>query len=97
MPESRRIVVPEFPQSRGAFGARKPFRPTPSMITTFSGVTSTGTPNCLRQESVLCGSALAGKLCNFEVPLAMEAKRAALWAIDLSAGSFASPAKQVDV
>ena len=45
---------------------------------------------------MLCGSALAGKLCNVEDPSAMDAKSAARWAIDLSAGSSAVPAKRIE-
>jgi len=75
IPESMRMVEPEFPASSGPDGARRPSRPTPAIFTTLS-LRSILTPSDFRQLSVDWQSALEEKKWISLGPSAMAASMA---------------------
>jgi len=90
IPDKSLIVVPEFPQSRGAAGALSPLRPLPF---TCSDVPAwlTSMPRFRIQLRVLNGSAADGNDSMELVPSAILLMRRARWARDLSPGTEIVP------
>ena len=75
MPESRRIVVPEFPASRARQLLLSPRQPWPVTRTDVLS-TFTSAPRAFMQPSVLWQSAAGAKLLSSLVPSAMPASMA---------------------
>jgi hypothetical protein len=90
IPESIRIVDPEFPQSNAVEGAlNPPSRPTISKVPFCCFDISQ--PSARKQRNVLWQSAPVEKFSNREVPLASAASIAYRCEIDLSPGSRIAP------
>ena len=86
MPAMRRIVVPEFPQSRSASGlTNRPEMPSTTSVPG-SGV-SMSTPSWRMAAAVLRQSSPSRKLRITQVPLDREASRTARWEMLLSGGT----------
>ncbi len=85
-PASRRIVVPELPQSSGPSAARRPFRPEPC-----TSEASACTPRARRHTAVDFTSAPGERPRRCEVPPASAPRMSARWEIDLSPGRLTSP------
>ena len=93
-PSIRRMVVPEFPQSRIPGGSWRPLRPTPCTLTISpAAISDTSTPMALRQVAVLRGSSAGSKPSISVVPSAIAPNKRARWEIDLSPGTRMVPRK----
>jgi hypothetical protein len=91
-PESRRMVVPEFPASSTPAGSARPRRPAPvTARAPPSARSSNRTPSSARHERVERQSPVASGRRISLVPSAMAAKRSARWVMDLSAGGAYAP------
>jgi hypothetical protein len=90
IPESMRIVDPEFPQSKGAAGGRnEPLQPSISTLVPLFFILAPSAPIHAR---VLAQSAPLEKFSNFVVPLANAASIAYRWEMDLSPRNCKVPA-----
>ena len=88
-PASRRIVVPELPQSSGRAAARRPFMPEPR-----TRPASISTPSARRQAAVDATSAPADRPRTWLSPSAIAPSINARCEIDLSPGSRSSPSRR---
>ncbi len=89
-PAKRRMVVPEFPQSSGAEGARRPSSPLPVMSRVPSS-SATLTPMAWRAARVERLSSPREPPVTRLTPEASPAKRMARWAMLLSPGTGTLP------
>src|SRR5512134_860725 len=92
-PVSRRIVVPEFPQSITSGASVRPCSPLP-WITSVSPLSSICMPSALNASMVLSVSWARRKFLTTPLPLAMEENMTALWDMDLSGGGVISPERR---
>ena len=90
MPESKRMVVPEFSASSARQLLLSPCNPRPVTRTVLSS-TFTSAPNAFMQFKVLWQSAAAAKWRNSLVPSARAAIIAYRWEMDLSPGGSTPP------
>ena len=89
IPASRRIVVPDPPQSSGTAGSRS--RPIPCTTTSVGPDCSTVTPRSRTTRSVARQSLAARKLWTRVGPSASAPNSTARWLIDLSPGTRTVP------
>lgn len=85
------MVVPEFPASRGEFGACNPLSPGESMSNDVGDSCKMATPSFCRQAIVLWQSAAGESLETLHRPLASSEKMSARCEMDLSPGTCNVP------
>src|SRR5579884_2594727 len=88
-PASRRMVVPELPQSSEPDGGRRPRSPRPTTTSP-----STSTPSARRQPAVLSTSAPGDSPRTRATPSATAFRISARWEMDLSPGTRTSPSRR---
>ena len=86
-PSNNRVVVPEFPQSRGSFGSVN----FPPLMTTSSPSSRIRIPHASRHLRVDITSAPVDRLDMRDVPSANAANMSDRWEMDLSPGNVISP------
>ena len=87
-PASRRMVVPELPQSSGSRAARSPAMPTPPMLDP-----SISTPSARMHDAVDWTSAPVDSPRTLLSPEAIEPRISARCEIDLSPGTLIAPSR----